>query len=465
MSIPAHVAPTYEAVPGTLQASTAPSADVVTAHVIPAPENAFSMSTPSGTPALGQQTITAQTIPPCPSPPLISSRPSSPPPLPSRLSTISIPLASVVPVHGDTSRDDLACEDGRGTPRLPEPQTVLALNAGTPERAFSMSIQGGTPPHCQETTTAYTMAPRQTVQAQISNAASAYTMAPRDSASQDGTRPDGADSPSAKRESAPPIVSGWGKFFTEDMSATPVFIHLLGAIFTYLDTRRTGTLTPEVYSRFLINQGCVGQENIWNANLVASFGQTKEEVADAALKRNFDLFGIEYILQARDRPTTPAADTVKRQFKFVARAITPSVSGGMMPLLTRRGFTKITALETLCNPARHWGNLACIVKMYDLPEVRAWGDLPRDVLPDEADPRILARVAGVRALAKEKDKGQLRRVAGNAAGYAKSTLNKIDTRDAVTYAARQINKVDAQDVANVTSLLLIGARLSQDVST
>jgi hypothetical protein len=56
-------------------------------------------------------------------------------------------------------------------------------------------------------------------------------------------------------------VSGWGPFFAADATPTPVFSHLVDAIFTYLDKQSTGCLTPEVYSRFLINQGYVGQEN------------------------------------------------------------------------------------------------------------------------------------------------------------------------------------------------------------
>jgi hypothetical protein len=45
------------------------------------------------------------------------------------------------------------------------------------------------------------------------------------------------------------------------MDPTPVFTQLLDAIFVYLDTGRTGYLVPEAYSRFLIDQGYVGQEN------------------------------------------------------------------------------------------------------------------------------------------------------------------------------------------------------------
>ncbi|KAJ7865411.1 hypothetical protein B0H13DRAFT_2067812, partial [Mycena leptocephala] len=104
-----------------------------------------------------------------------------------------------------------------------------------------------------------------------------------------------------------------------------------------------------------------------------------------------------------------------------ARAVTPTTTpGGIMPCLTRRGFAKITAIELLRDPARHWGNIAHVVKMYDLDAVRAWGDLPRGVLPEEADPRLLAHIARLQAAANEP--GKLR----SAAVYAKNKLDKIE---------------------------------------
>lgn len=82
---------------------------------------------------------------------------------------------------------------------------------------------------------------------------SAHSVPPRDAAydptSQVGGTPTDA------------IVRGWGYFFFEDMSPTPVFTQLMDSIFTYLDIQSTGHLTPEAYSRFLTNQGYVGQEN------------------------------------------------------------------------------------------------------------------------------------------------------------------------------------------------------------
>ncbi|KAJ7624029.1 hypothetical protein DFH06DRAFT_1446114 [Mycena polygramma] len=265
----------------------------------------------------------------------------------------------------------------------------------------------------------------------------------------------GTSSPSAHVESPQPealLVPGWAPFFTPEIKTTPVFVHLMNAIFTYLDTKRTGTLSPEVYSRFLINQGLVGPENTWHVNLIASL-QSKEDTADAALRCSFDLLGIEYVLHPRP-PKAATADTMKRHLKSFARALTPSASGGLMPLLTRKGFTALTVINILCNPERHWRSLAVVVRMYDLPEVRGWGELPRGAFPDEAEPRVTARMAQVQLLAKEQ--GQFKGVTS----YAKSQLDKVDARDAVAYAKDKWKRVDAQSVADaadtVTGVMLIG---------
>ncbi|KAJ7023496.1 hypothetical protein C8F04DRAFT_180102 [Mycena alexandri] len=292
----------------------------------------------------------------------------------------------------------------------------------------------------------------------------AYTMPPRDELPRQTVNTPPPPLKIVTPPPPPPIVAhAWGPFFNPDMTPTPVFTQFMDAVFIYLDSGRTGSLTPEIYSRFLINQGYVGQTNIWNSNLVAAFGKTKEEVADAALKRAYDLFGIQHILRPRVRePASPPPD-VKAQLKSFgtsfARAVTPSATGGMMPLLTRQGFIKITAIEALCDPARHWSGLAHIVKMYALVEVRAWGELPRGVLPEQADPRMLARITQVQIGAREIQNGQR----ASAAAYAKSKIGSIDARDAANavnlvgsaavYAKNQIQKINVQDAADAINLV------------
>ncbi|KAJ6469439.1 hypothetical protein C8R45DRAFT_431194 [Mycena sanguinolenta] len=314
-------------------------------------------------------------------------------------------------------------------------QAVPAKPEQTANTVFTQTQVPATPPPVAQPSTS-------------EDGVSAYTMPPRDEPPANTPRSPNAPRPTSAAPSAPPSPppDAWGSFFDADMSPTRVFTELIGAIFTYLDTRRTGNLTPEVYSRFLINQGYVGKQNIWHSNLVASMGKTKEECADAALKRAFDLFGIQYILRTRTREaTSPPADVKKQLQSFgasVARAFTPTApAGGLMPLLTRAGFLGITAIEVLCDPARHYTGLARIVEMYDLgAPVRGWGALPRGVLPDEPDARMLAKIARVQAAARERQPGQVRASAASAAASAAGGL--------LSAAQTVVNKIDAKETVN-----------------
>lgn len=135
-------------------------------------------------------------------------------------------------------------------------------------------------------------------------------------------------------------------------------------------------------------------------------------MADAALKRAYDLFSIEYILNPRARDPNAPVDALTRQIQSLglATVLPPSVSGGMMPLLTRKGFVDITAVEVLCDPSKHWGAFARMLALYDLPAMRAWGALPRSVLPEEADARMLKRVVQIQEFAKEQAERELKAV-------------------------------------------------------
>ncbi|KAJ7069387.1 hypothetical protein C8F01DRAFT_1245599 [Mycena amicta] len=236
-----------------------------------------------------------------------------------------------------------------------------------------------------------------------------------------------ASNPPQQQQAQAPHCDGWGPFFAPDLASLPPYLQLLDAIFTYLDTGRTGYLVPEAYSHFLNDQNYVGQENVWNANLIATYGQTKEDVADSALKRAYDLFSIEYILRPRPRDPNAPVDALTAQIQatlgpsFARTMQKPSVSGGMMPLLTRKGFADITAVELLGDPSRGWGGLSRIIQMYGLETQLGegnWGSLPRSVLPEEADPRVLARVARVQAFAQDQAKMEIQ------ANYAKLKLQQ-----------------------------------------
>ncbi len=77
-------------------------------------------------------------------------------------------------------------------------------------------------------------------------------------------------------------------------------------------------------------------------------------------------------------------------------------SNSQMPLLTRKGFIDITTVEVLSDPSRAWGNLSRVLRMYQLESFRGWGDMPRRVLPEGADQRMLQRVRDISNFAKAR---------------------------------------------------------------
>ncbi|KAK0245419.1 hypothetical protein EDD85DRAFT_800887 [Armillaria nabsnona] len=82
-------------------------------------------------------------------------------------------------------------------------------------------------------------------------------------------------------------------------------------------------------------------------------------------------------------------------------------SKSQMPLLTRKGFIDITTVEVLSDPSRAWGNLSRVLRMYQLLSFRGWGDMPRRILPEGADQRMLQRVRDISNFAKARGERQL----------------------------------------------------------
>lgn len=198
---------------------------------------------------------------------------------------------------------------------------------------------------------------------------------------------------------------GWGPFFYMDMRPTPTYTTLMNALFAYLDPARTGLLPPEAYSRLLDDMGYAVHENICACRrrlfciliLIASTGKSNlnntTAIADAALKRAFDLFAIEHVLQARPAPPAP---NFMQLLQGAGAGPTP------MPLLTPRGFADIGAIELLIDPALAWPRLARVVQLYGLyaqEPYRRWGALSRDVLPAGPDARMVARLAAAQQAA------------------------------------------------------------------
>ncbi|KAG5649398.1 hypothetical protein H0H81_004109 [Sphagnurus paluster] len=193
------------------------------------------------------------------------------------------------------------------------------------------------------------------------------------------------------------------------MSPTPVYVSLMNDIFSYLDPTNTGNLVPETYSRFLDDMGYLPHQNAWKAAYIETFNMSKESNADKALKDVFDLFSIDHnLLQRAQRPQTSPTG-LNSFYKNVLGSFAPSVQGPTppMPALTRRGFIDINIIEVLSDPSREWANISRLLRKYNLPRYREWGDLPRSVLPSVPNQATLDRIKGATAFAHQRAANEL----------------------------------------------------------
>lgn len=140
-------------------------------------------------------------------------------------------------------------------PPLETSRPVLDLRAAT----------SPPPVHPKRASIAPPLPVRPTASTLASVAVSTHIMPPRDA---------GSPPPQGRPQSQTQQAGGWGTFFTDNMDPTPVFTQLLDTIFVYLDTGRSGYLVPEAYSRFLVDQGYVGQENTCASPFAFSFRNT-----------------------------------------------------------------------------------------------------------------------------------------------------------------------------------------------
>jgi hypothetical protein len=177
--------------------------------------------------------------------------------------------------------------------------------------------------------------------------------------------------------------------------------------------------------------------------LQATFNASKETMADKALKIAYDVFSIEHILQPRVQAPhvdpTGLTQTLRRTF---GSAFNPSVFGsagsasGPMPLLTRKGFIDIATIELLSDPSKHWGNMSRMLRKYNLPRYRTWGDLPRSVVPELPHPTMLERVAAVSKAATAKGERELEAMRAQSMLAAKGRQNALDLIDDRRYYYR-----------------------------
>ncbi len=165
-------------------------------------------------------------------------------------------------------------------------------------------------------------------------------------------------------------------------------------------------------------------------NLKPTFGQNREDMADAELKTTLDNFSIDHVMQKR--PGAPHNDMAQMMgnlsnfniSSIISSVTIPSVSGGMMPLISRRGFIDLTSLETIYDPSVGWGNLNRALKAYGIWRER--GPIPREALPGFPPQSVLDQVKRVRELAEYK---------------AKETLDALHVKSMIEAQGRQ-NAID-----------------------
>jgi hypothetical protein len=163
-------------------------------------------------------------------------------------------------------------------------------------------------------------------------------------------------------------------------------------------------------------------------------------MADKALKNVYDLFSIDHMLQPRAQAPHVDPTGLTQQFQQVlGSAFHPSLlqssrsAAGPMPLLTRKGFIDITTVELLADPSKHWGNMSRMLRKYNLPRYRTWGDLPRSVVPELPHPMMLERVAAVTKVATQKGERELEAVRAEGMMKAKGRQNALDLIDGPRY--------------------------------
>lgn len=157
---------------------------------------------------------------------------------------------------------------------------------------------------------------------------------------------------------------------------------------------------------------------IGKSALQETFALSKETMADKALKNVYDLFSIEHVLLQRMQAPHVDKTGVTSAFQRVLGSafkssmmndpsMPHSTVAGPMPAVTRNGFIEIMRIEALADPSKEWGNFSRLLKKYNLPRYRGWGDLPRSVLPEVPDAAMLQRIAGVSAYSQRKGEEQL----------------------------------------------------------
>ncbi|KAI9734820.1 MAG: hypothetical protein M1834_001898 [Cirrosporium novae-zelandiae] len=249
----------------------------------------------------------------------------------------------------------------------------------------------------------------------------------------------GPSSPQASGSTRPQ----WMPLFNPNTMPTSTFMVLMEAIFTHLDTSRTGHLRPETYSAFLDVQGYDLQQNVSTPYLTNPIITTREKEPHPGIRHQQRSHGrhptqtsLRQLLNRPYNPTpqhyyhpppNPNPRNITTFLSQICHSKSPYTSNNQMPLLTLRGFTDFTALELLCDPSKGWGNLNRALRHYGIWRDR--GDIPCSMLPEFPPEQVLQRVRQVSELVKLRDEEIMASTAARLKLEAQGRQHAVDLLD------------------------------------
>jgi hypothetical protein len=140
------------------------------------------------------------------------------------------------------------------------------------------------------------------------------------------------------------------------------------------------------------------------------YGYNPKDIADYELTQAYTNFSIDHRMAPSHRaPNNEMYTNLMGQIGGLMRPElsslfhshpAPSMSGGQMPMLTRKGFIDITTIEVLGDPNSGWQYVNRIVRHYGI-----WtglGECPRSMLPELAPTELTERIQRVTVLARQK---------------------------------------------------------------
>lgn len=153
-------------------------------------------------------------------------------------------------------------------------------------------------------------------------------------------------------------------------------------------------------------------------NVAPQFGVDRHDIADYEMRTVYENWSIDHTLQKRTGAPNRDMENIYASFPSVA-GMTGSVfsnilrnslqqsslSGGMMPMISRKGFIEIMSVDIAGEPSVGWQRLNRMARHYNV--WRQWGDIPREMLPEFAPPDLLARIEKVAAYSKQQAEQRL----------------------------------------------------------